>query len=945
MKGGRERTREAVASLGYYVLIGPVSLVALSQPGWPLPRNISAEAISRGLSEGVAVDAWKAIAFLGWVLWVCLAWSTAAVVVAWARRRQPRGVLVPTALQPLVFRLATGLFVLGSSGATGDLSGPPRLAALVGPTVADSRLALAVSEAAPGVPQPATAEPTKPQSNTFSDAYLLVRRHNTLSGLAASLLRTPDVRGDEVRTAVRELVDANLGAVQADGQQLVDADMIEVGWWLRLPARFGLEPGGYLMVEHGDNAWDLAEECLGGPEDRHELIRLNLGRQQPDGRALQDANYLREFWLLRVPDRFVRPAPDSRSAPAVEEPVTSPPGETPAPAPGGEAGKEPSAPAGADAPRASAPGRSSDSGAPSSSEQHPQPVASVPDSSGGGAVVHLPSGAVVGASFVSGALATVALGRLKRRRRWRPADPAPGLGPSDDAAFTAGLSPAGHDEDGEAVPKQLAPAASVRPGHVEVGYRGGSPVHLNLAGCGGLAIEGPAAEDCVRAIVLAALVQDEEWLLLTDRTSGTSLLGTANAPGGIRLASTPDDALAMAEVELARRARLFERVALDSFEAYGQTDPDEPLASVIVLLHGTFDRHRAGAIARQGSRYGLAVLTVGRWVEASVSVIVDADANVSADGTGKLHDAALFHATSAEASPIVSAVEDATSDADMPVSDRVPQVCPELPPRPSAPWVEIRLFGGYEIHAGGTEIRSGLRGKARELLAFNVLRPSGTTIEAAVDRMWPAADLAQGPDWFKKALANLRKRLRTVAEYDGLDIVESLGGARYRICADEVDADVWRFEAAIAEAQSVRGVVNAEADALARALAEYRGELLDGFLYEWIEPVRADLRNRALDAIARLAELHAEAGRADDALAVLLKGIELDDLAEELYARSIRILCDQQRLDAARRLLARLEDRLQGIGEDPLPTTSAPIARLLATKARQDDVRVRSTGA
>ena len=61
-----------------------------------------------------------------------------------------------------------------------------------------------------------------------------------------------------------------------------------------------------------------------------------------------------------------------------------------------------------------------------------------------------------------------------------------------------------------------------------------------------------------------------------------------------------------------------------------------------------------------------------------------------------------------------------------------------------SPSVNVQLLGTYRIDVNGTEIRAGLRAKARELLAFYLLHPAGTTLDAAVEALWPEADPGRG---------------------------------------------------------------------------------------------------------------------------------------------------------------------------------------------------------
>ena len=78
----------------------------------------------------------------------------------------------------------------------------------------------------------------------------------------------------------------------------------------------------------------------------------------------------------------------------------------------------------------------------------------------------------------------------------------------------------------------------------------------------------------------------------------------------------------------------------------------------------------------------------------------------------------------------------------------------------------------------------------------------------------------------------------------------------------------------------------------------YCGDLASGADYLWIEPPREDLRQRALDALVRLAESDASSGRYEPAVADLERAIEIDPYAEELYRRLMELQEKRGRPDA-----------------------------------------------
>ena len=119
-------------------------------------------------------------------------------------------------------------------------------------------------------------------------------------------------------------------------------------------------------------------------------------------------------------------------------------------------------------------------------------------------------------------------------------------------------------------------------------------------------------------------------------------------------------------------------------------------------------------------------------------------------------------------------------------------------------------------------------------------------------------------------------------------------------------------------------------DALERAVAEYSGELLNGDPWQWVEGAREDLRRRALDAVAHVAERRMEGGDLDGALGALEHGLEIDAISEELYRRTMDIQGRLSRRDAIRGTFRLLQARLAAYGLTPDPTTEKVFGELVA---------------
>ena len=216
-------------------------------------------------------------------------------------------------------------------------------------------------------------------------------------------------------------------------------------------------------------------------------------------------------------------------------------------------------------------------------------------------------------------------------------------------------------------------------------------------------------------------------------------------------------------------------------------------------------------------------------------------------------------------------------------------------------------------------ITSGLRGRAQALFAWYLLRPEGATSDEAVDALWPDTDPDQVRRQFWRPFGDLRTRLRSTGD-NSLEVLEKTG-EHYRPNPAEIACDLWRFQAALGDAARADDDETTRA-ALRRAVETYRGDLLSGVGYSWVEPVRQDLHRRALDAHLRLAELDERAGRPELAVEVLERVIDLDRYAEEPYRRLMALHAAHGRPDAVAATYQLLRSRLADLDVDMDETTA-----------------------
>ncbi len=610
-------------------------------------------------------------------------------------------------------------------------------------------------------------------------------------------------------------------------------------------------------------------------------------------------------------------------------------------------------------------------------------------------VLDLPSSAIVGVSLAGGIALALALARARsraRRRLGQPLQQAPGvIEPGQTTRRldrfahqrTSALATLADDDEPDdqdqapTGPPRLPPHPPIRlatwgtpyPARVPVAEHNGQEVPVDLVGHGVIAITGEHAADAARAAIVALLGAGNPYHLEV-LVAGDGLLGELEAFPGLHRAASLAEALNHVEGELVYRARVMDGEDTLEFATHREHNPDEQL-SAFVLVTDEPPGEQAGRLAavhQQGPRHGIGVLLAGANPELDLQhaglqgvarVRLDEHGRVQAASPSTLSNTQLVgarmlrlgQAETVELLGVLAASRtDPTEPAEQPSPepdaapppDEVPTPPTPLPepalhvqpPQPAhqAP-VRVRLLGAFTIATTAQgEIRSGLRRTARELLAFALCHPDGFTAEQAIEALWPDGDPAKTPDWYWNAIANLR---RVLARHTSTDKLPSIlrDGARYRAEQATFQVDLWRVDAALAAARRAENDQQVMA-ALGELAACYMGDLLADADYEWARVPREELRRRAVDALARLAELRTTAGDRDGALAVLEQAIEADPTAEELYRRIMRLQAELGRLDAVRRTWHLLEERLDDLGLDPDPASERLRSDLLKPTRR-----------
>jgi tetratricopeptide (TPR) repeat protein len=181
---------------------------------------------------------------------------------------------------------------------------------------------------------------------------------------------------------------------------------------------------------------------------------------------------------------------------------------------------------------------------------------------------------------------------------------------------------------------------------------------------------------------------------------------------------------------------------------------------------------------------------------------------------------------------------------------------------PVRPPIAAWLFGPLRIHRGDTFLppEAWSRDRARELFALLALHPAGLSQEEICGLMWPALPVERAATGLHSAVYAVRRTL------GGKASVQYVSG-RYRL-SDELDlwVDSRAFDVAVRRARAAVG--QAAIEALERAVALYRGRLLEDVGWGWTADLRETFQGNFVDAALRLAHQLARTDRARaDALA------------------------------------------------------------------------------
>ena len=242
----------------------------------------------------------------------------------------------------------------------------------------------------------------------------------------------------------------------------------------------------------------------------------------------------------------------------------------------------------------------------------------------------------------------------------------------------------------------------------------------------------------------------------------------------------------------------------------------------------------------------------------------------------------------------------------------------------------VTLLGGFEVRDGTGAALGPLGRKAQALLAVLALGPgTAQPRDRLIALLWSDRAEEQARGSLRHALAELRKA------FAGLDPPPLIADREtVRLDPDAVEVDAVTFERLVEEHSD---------DALARAAALYRGDLLEGFdardaaFDEWLRIERERIRQSAVASLSQLVDRKT----GDEAIALARRLMLLDPLIEATHRTLMRLYFEAGNRGLALKQYDACQKMLRDEwGVEPEPDTEHLHDRIRAGAARRVGIEI-----
>jgi DNA-binding SARP family transcriptional activator len=250
------------------------------------------------------------------------------------------------------------------------------------------------------------------------------------------------------------------------------------------------------------------------------------------------------------------------------------------------------------------------------------------------------------------------------------------------------------------------------------------------------------------------------------------------------------------------------------------------------------------------------------------------------------------------------------------------------------PTLHVRMLGEISLTYGSEVIRSVSTLRLQSLLAHLVLhRNTPVSRRHLAFTFWPDSSDSQARTNLCRELHNLRRALPAANQF----LSGETQTLQWRSEAP-FTFDVADFEQAVAAAYPSKEVTNETSvrDALAKAVALYKGDLLPGCYDDWLLTERKMLRQIYLQALEQLVALLQKQRDYRSAIGYAQQWLREDPLAEEAYLALIRLYAlSGDRARALRVYHACVTTMESELGVGPGPVTRQAYEQLLKMGALQ----------
>lgn len=229
--------------------------------------------------------------------------------------------------------------------------------------------------------------------------------------------------------------------------------------------------------------------------------------------------------------------------------------------------------------------------------------------------------------------------------------------------------------------------------------------------------------------------------------------------------------------------------------------------------------------------------------------------------------------------------------------------------------LRLQVFGGFQVCSAHGQPVAVPAKKVQALFAYLATQPGRPHARGKLaGLLWADSSEAQARASLRQALLVLRKSLG-FAE----DELSAGTGETVTLQPQCVDVDALEFE---------RLLDDGGVEAVARAASLYAGEFLEALearapaFDDWLRVRRQQLRERSLEAMARLLDHHVKSGSIERAVEVALRLLAVDPLREEVHRTLMQLYARQGRQASALRQYQVLRETLKReLGIVPQPDT------------------------